>query len=832
MSRIVFILLVFFTMSIAKAQSSSDIIEQFERLASFKTVLYMAAHPDDENTRVIAWLVNGEHAKTAYLSLTRGDGGQNLIGDEFGDALGILRTQELLAARNIDGGEQFFTRAVDFGYSRSAEETLAKWDEEQVLGDVVWVIRTFRPAVIITRFPPDSRGGHGHHTASAMLAIKGAEAASDPSRFPEQLDNVQPWQVQSVYWNASSWWDKTLPEREPINDSIWKANIGGYNANMGMSFNELGSLARSQHKCQGFGVAIDRGEKFEYFQHLWGELLPDGLLRASQTSWDALGRKKVGSMVVALQSEFIPTDPAKSIPALLAIYKELAKIKDAYWRTRKQAECAELIQMCGGFFAEALADEYAYPGNRANVTVNLLARASDQFAIDGFEAPGGGMTFKTASPLPMNKTITYTFMVQLPDEPGNPYWLSEKHSPENAHKDMYKVSNLDDLGRAMNRPLVSVKVNLLIDDVALPLEIPVRYKWRDRVEGEQQRDVITVPAFTLNFEQPMYVFLNGQSVDVKAKLKWFVDSGSYPLEFKAPGWNIEWLNADASGPGKTDLTAKGTGLEEYLTIRLTPVNGTKQGVLEAVSEGALVRSYQEIAYPHIPTQVYMPQASARLTHLTVSKKGKRVAYIQGAGDRVADGIAQMGYEVDVLSEKDIANTDLSAYQAVVLGIRAYNTQAWLQNYTATFFRYIKNGGNFIVQYNTASRFLGDKPLIPSPYEFDLGRGRVTEENAKTYFLLPDHPVLNQPNRITTADFENWVQERGLYFASSWNNSFLAPLGWADTGRELEKGGLIIADYGEGAFIYTGISFFRELPKGVPGAYRLLANLISYEAEID
>ncbi len=791
----------------------------------------MAAHPDDENTRVIAWLANGEHAKTGYLSLTRGDGGQNLIGDEFGDALGILRTQELLAARNIDGGEQYFTRALDFGYSRSAEETLEKWDEEQVLADVVWVIRKFQPQVIITRFPPNSYAGHGHHTASAMLAIKGAEAASDPNKFPEQLAYVKPWKVQSVYWNASTWWDKTLPEKAQNKDSIWRANIGGYNANMGVSYNELGSLARSQHKCQGFGVAIDRGETFEYFKHLWGDFLPNGIEDLQQTDWKLLGAEKVAGRLNEVKN-FDPGHPEKIIPDLAVIYNYIKSIQNDYWRERKLAECAELIKLCGGFFAEAIADNFAYAGNSANVTVNLLSRTTANFSIDGFEAPGGGMTFKAAAALPENKILSYEFAGDLPDEPTNPYWLKEQYSPFEEHKEMYIVYDYNDLGRATNRPIVSIKTNLMIDDISIPLEIPVRYKWRDRVEGEQQRDLIKVPDLVLNFDQPMYVFLNGESVDIKARIKWFQDSGNYTLEFRALGWSIEFPDADSPGPNRINLKAKGFEKEEFITLRLTPNPDAEKGILEVATQVENVRSYQEISYSHIPTQVYMPKANATLTNLNVKKKGNRVAYIQGAGDRVADGIAQMGYQVDILDEKTLPTADLSQYQAIVVGIRAYNTQSWLQNYTSTFFNYIKGGGNFIVQYNTASRFLQDRPLIPAPYSFDLGRGRVTEEDAEVSYLLPNHPVLNSPNKLVSEDFTGWVQERGLYFASEWDEAFEAPIGWADKGKEMEKGGLIIANYGDGAFIYTGISFFRELPKGVPGAYRLLANLISYEAKTD
>lgn len=809
------------TIFAVKAQPSSEILAQLESFNSFKTVLYLAAHPDDENTRVISWLVNGEHARTGYLSLTRGDGGQNLIGTEIGDELGILRTRELLAARSIDGGEQYFTRAVDFGYSRSAEETLEKWDEEQILSDVVWVIRKFRPQLIITRFPPDKRAGHGHHTASAMLAIQAFEAAADENQFPEQLEFVEPWQVQSVYWNGSLWWDKDLEKDFQADSAVWRANIGGYNPYTGKSYNELGSLARSQHKCQGFGVDIQRGETFEYFRPLAGVALPNGLNDLETPTWESLGVPQVEKMVANVVANFDVAAPQNSLTDLAAIYTELYTVKNTYWREQKQKEIEKIIRASAGLFVEALTDEPVFaPNQNAEITVNFLARLTDKLSIDGVMCNGAGMSFKAPAALPKNKFATYKLEAKLPGSYSNPYWLIEPY------KNMYVVDNQQKIGQAANKPLLEIETSLFIDKTVIPLRIPVKYKWRDRVEGELQRGLTVAPPVCINFDQPMSLNLNGEPASLTATVKWFTDSGSYPINFTADGWDISVKNHQLLDSG-INLKAKGAGTEEQLIFTLTPQKGATQGVLRALLPNEPVRAYHKIEYAHIPTQIYMPLAQVNLVNLNVKIYGEKVAYIMGAGDRVAEGLVQMGYKVDVLDKTDLANADLSQYQAVVLGIRAYNTQAWLQNFTDKFFAYIQQGGNFIVQYNTASRFLQDAPTIPSPYPFTLGRNRVTEEDAKVKFREKHNPVFNAPNKLNSTDFDGWVQERGLYFATDWDKAYSAPIGWHDKGEKETRGGLLIAPYGKGNFMYTGISFFRELPAGVPGAYRLLANLISY-----
>lgn len=804
----------FLATQIASAQSASQILHELDKFEETTRVLYVAAHPDDENTRVISWLVNGVHAETAYLSLTRGDGGQNLIGKEFGPSLGILRTQELMAARHIDGGNQYFTRAVDFGYSRSATESFDKWGKEAILADVVWTIRKFRPQVIITRFPPDERAGHGHHTASAILAIEAFALAADKNAYPEQLQYVETWQAQSVYWNTSSWWDKQVVEDMKTDTTIWMADIGGYNPLLGSSYNELGSLARSQHKCQGFGVDIQRGESLEYFRHLAGAILPKGLASLQVPNWKNLGAPKVPELLAEVHKTFNPKHPEKSVQKLVAIYTLLDKLVDSPIKKEKKEQLAEIIVACSGVFAEAIAENYAYlPGQMAKVSVNLLSRSADDISIPYVASGPNRINFKQPQVLPKNTFLNFDMEIEMPSSATNPFWLAQPFGT------MYDVP-LQQIGVPINPPLAFAETDLLLYGEAIPLKIPVKYKWRERVEGELQRDINTVNPVFINFEEATYTALNASEITVAATLKWFAPSGEYMIDFKADGWEI-------TTPQRV-FAAKGFGAEARITLKLKPTkNATTATLTASFADGTPVRSFTEIAYSHIPTQMYMPVAETHLANLNLKITGKRVAYIAGAGDVVAQGIAQMGYAVDVLDQNALASADLSKYQAVVLGIRAYNTQEWLGNFADKMLKYVADGGNVIVQYNTASRFLDDKPLIPAPFPFDLGSGRVTEENATVTFELPEHKILKSPNPITKADFEDWVQERGLYFAKTWDAKYQTPLSWHDTGLEPEKGGLIIADYGKGAFMYTGISFFRQLPAGVPGAYRLLANLISY-----
>jgi len=797
-----------------KAQSASEILHELERFNHFERVLYVAAHPDDENTRVISWLVNGVHAETAYLSLTRGDGGQNLIGEEFGDALGILRTNELMAARKIDGGKQYFTRAVDFGYSRSPEESFNKWGEEEILADVVWIIRSFRPHVIITRFPPDERGGHGHHTASAMLAIKASELAGISTAFPEQLTYVKPWQPQAVYWNTSSWWDKQVAEDIKTDPAIWMADIGGYNPLIGHSYNELGSLARSQHKCQGFGVDIQRGESLEYFRPLAGKPLNNGLKSLELPSWQTLNIPETEKKLALLIRDFNPKNPQLALPMLINIYKDLDKIDDIYLREAKKTHLQQIIVMCSGLFAEALTDKYAFlPGEKAKVKVNVLQRLPGQLAIEQIICGDAGIQFKKPLELPHNTFESFDLEVALPQELTNPHWLAKPHT------NLYDIPQAQ-VGLPVNDPILYVDVFVQFDSYTLPVRVPVRYKWRDRVEGELQRNIAVVNPLHIICKEPMYLSLNQADVFVDVKLKWFADTGTFSVNFVAEGWKIEQPTRK--------ITSMGAGTEQWLKLKMKPLNGIPQSTLKATVDGRVARTFQEIAYSHIDAQILMNPAEATLTNLNIKKNGTRVAYINGAGDRVAQAIQQMGYRVDILGEADLATANLSVYQAVILGIRAYNTELWLSNYSDKLMSYVQLGGRVIVQYNTASRFLEEKPPVQGPYPFAIGSNRVTEEDAAPNFLLPNHPVLNIPNKITTADFDGWVQERGLYFARDWDEKYAAPIAWHDTKLADDAGALIIGDYGKGAFIYTGISFFRQLPAGVPGAYRLFANIISYQ----
>ncbi|WP_170266329.1 PIG-L family deacetylase [Phaeocystidibacter luteus] len=809
---------------VLQAQSSAEIQKKFQRLNSFKKVLYVAAHPDDENTRVIAWLSNGENAYVRYLSLTRGDGGQNMIGTELGPHLGILRTQELLAARSIDGGTQAFSRAVDFGYSKTADETIEKWDKRLVLGDVVWAIRKFRPDVIVTRFPPDARGGHGHHTASAMLAIEAFGLAGSDTAFMNQLEWVEPWQPTSIYWNTYSWrWDPNLDSLATHDPNYFKSDIGGYDPIMGVSYNEIGSLARSQHRCQGFGVSIMRGETFEYFQHLDGEVLEGDLLSHIETSWETIGAsEKIILMSKAIQEQFNPADPAASLPALVTLRNEVASsdIED-HWKSIKMRELDELIAMCGGLFVEAVAHEYVLPtGGVPQIKLRFMPRTTDEMVltqvnfkvIDGM----GSAYLKQPQPLPQNEYWEMDVTPSNPQKISQPYWLRAPFGTT------YEVDNQELIGLPENPPTIVMHLMLEYQNMPFEVVVPVDYRWSDRVDGEQRRPYIASPMATATFDKDVEIFANSESKTVRVRVKAFDPNFSTSVKLDVPeGWTYT--------PSSIPLSLTNLYEEKVVAFEVTPPANASEGEIRPLMDRVKspVQEYSEIEYTHIPTQSVFGDASVRVVRLSLDINAGNIGYIQGAGDEVDIAIEQMGFTVERLSESDLASkSSLSEYKAIVIGIRAYNVHPWLLNYRESLMNYVSGGGNLIVQYNTATRDLLTSDL--GPYPFALSRSRVTEEDAEVEILVEDHPYFTTPNEISFDDFEGWVQERGLYFAGEWDAKYTPLISWHDTGEDDQIGGLLFAEFGEGTFTYTGISFFRELPAGVPGAFRLLANILSYE----
>lgn len=805
MKKIVLLLFVLAALSVSANKPASEIYVGLQKLHSLKRVLYIAAHPDDENTRALAWFSLGEKAETAYLSLTRGDGGQNLIGNELSEQLGVLRTQELLAARSYDGASQYFTRAVDFGYSKSAEESFEKWGKEEILSDVVLMIRKFRPDVIITRFPPDERGGHGHHTASAMLAIEAFDKAADINYLPEQVRKYGVWKTTSVYWNSSAWWDKTLETTAQNNPKYLIADIGGYNSYLGKSYNEIGTIARSQHKCQGFGAINERGSRLEYFEHYKGEKLKNSFFENNTQSWAKLLSKSFETRFNGLVQSFDFKQPENNVSELIEIRNELQKLPNSDFKNEKVALCNQLILDCMGIYAELLAKDFVHQSNDSSFfELEILNRSSIPVSLIWGEEN---------IDLKQNRNFSKKLMIENTNQISNPYWLSKPFT------NLFAVDYATDLLNPESSPTFVLNVSLLVVNDTVTIPLTGTYKWSISSYGEKRREVIETPNFSANFEEKLVVVKPGIEKKLKLKIHSFRNQLTDKITIKAPeGWTVS--------PKIIDISLDEIHEEKWVEITLKPILSAKSGtlLLEDIN-GTKVYSYTEIAYDHIPTQVIFNETQINCVKLDAKIKPGKVAYIKGVEDAVPQAIAQLGFEVKEFEVSDLASLDLSNYQSVVLGIRIYNVHPELENFDQKLFEYVKKGGNLVMQYNTASRRATGTTFGPVPFE--LTRNRVTEEDAKVKFLEPNHPIMTTPNKLEKADFDNWVQERGLYFAGNWDASYTALFSWADKGEDDQKGALIVTKYGEGQFVYTGISFFRELPNGVEGAYKLFANILSY-----
>jgi len=793
-------------------RTPAEIYLDLQKLNSHKRVLYIAAHPDDENTRALAYFSLGEKAETAYLSLTRGDGGQNLIGDELSEDLGVLRTQELLAARSHDGAKQFFSRAVDFGYSKSAKESLELWGKEEILSDVVLVIRKFKPDVIVTRFPPDKRGGHGHHTASAMLAIEGFEKAADPNFLPEQVKKYGTWQTTSIYWNSSIWWDKEIDEKAKNNPDYLVQDIGGYSSLLGMSYNEIGTIARSQHKCQGFGAILERGSRIEYFEHLAGEKLEKSFFKKADRSWsDYIRGKQIQDNLDALLNDFDFVHPENNVVYLIEVLDLLQEQPSSFVIDEKIKRCVSIIQDCMGLYVEVVADDYAFTkGDSVHLQLNLINRSNQEFTYEKVSINEQAFHFGSTK-ISGHESHSKEMDVALKELNSTPYWLV------NDYKNLFVPTDSDFIGDAENQPTLKAAITLLFQ-TEFDIEVPVEYVWRDPSYGERRRDVVAAPDLTVNFDQSIAITKSDQASNVRLQFHSFHENLNQKVSLEVPeGWEVS--------PREIDVNITEKHGEFFQDIVLTPSENAKNGNLSVKNEkGQLMSSLTEIIYDHIPSQVIYKKAELKCVQLNANIKAGRIAYVNGVEDAVPQAIEQLGFKVEVFEVDQLAALDLFQFQSVVLGIRIYNVHPELKNYESKLFEYVKGGGNVIMQYNTASRSVRNEEF--GPYPFKLSRNRVTEEDAAVTFLAPKHPVLNEPNQITKEDFEGWVQERGLYFAGEWSEEYTPIFSWHDQGEEPVTGGLIVANYGEGTFTYTGISFFRELPKGVEGAYRLFANLLS------
>lgn len=792
-------------------QSSTETYKDLLKLHRGLRVLYVAAHPDDENTRLIAWLENEKNIETVYLSLTRGQGGQNLIGDEKGDALGVIRTYELLEARKIDGGEQMFTRAVDFGYSKSAEESFSKWGKEEVLADVVYAIRKFRPHIIITRFPPNRNAGHGHHEASALLAAEAFDLASEKSAFPDQFDRVEPWTPQAMYFNSSSWWRKELEDKTDLelkDENIIRVNIGTLDPITGMEMNEIASLARSKHRCQAFGTSRDRGERFEYLELLKGEWRDD-LFDSYEGVWSRSEGHK--SSIQSIIDQYNFTDPMSNYKLFInEVEPKLAQ--RSMWADGKDINyvnqlSAKIKRNMLGVRVEAYAgQDPIVVESEFDLNIEVYNGGSEALQIR-FNQPEIDTSFEIGS----GKQISFIRKLNAPKEPSTPYWLRLPHD------ELYEIEDPNWQGEPRLRDkMIEYTVKF---DVPFKGETELHRKWTDRSVGEILQPIQYVPLVSITNQSNTLLIKNDGEV-------------MQHIEVLAFG-SVKDLRVSPSGV-EVDATARtGIMLEkgQKTTVSTKWQSGSEPNEKHNIRSSAYLgdlafhQSVQAIEYDHIPNILIAKDCEMTLVKLDLKMQAAKILYIEGSGDEVDEALENIGYEIDRTPLSEVADK-LNDYKAIVVGIRAYNTNDQLIAYQDKLMNYVENGGNMIVQYNTSRGLKLDEF---GPYPFQLGRERVTEEDAEAILLQPKHQVFSKPNKIESSDFDGWVQERGLYFASEWGDEYTPLISWKDSGEEkISDGGLIVSQYGKGSFFYSGISFFRQLPAGVSGAYRLLVNMIEYQ----
>jgi LmbE family N-acetylglucosaminyl deacetylase len=798
--------------------SSSDILLGLKKLQVLGSVLYVAAHPDDENTRLLAYFSKEKLYRTGYLSMTRGDGGQNLIGNEQGIELGLIRTQELLAARRIDGAEQFFTSAYDFGFCKTTEEALQTWNKNKVLSDAVWVIRKFQPDIIITRFPQDNRAGHGHHSASAVLAVEAAKAAADPTQFPEQLTQVKIWKAHRVLWNSFNFGGGT----NTTSADQFKMDVGVFNPILGKGYGEIAAESRSQHKSQGFGVPRQRGQVLEYFATWQGDAPVKDLMDGLDLSW---GRIRNGAAIQRKMDTIINAyslfTPGKSVKDLVELYKMMAALEDNYWKKTKMKEVLQLIEACSGLYMEATVND-ALAVQTDSIKVNFFLNNRNGNAIqlkrvvlDKFDS-----SFNMA--LESNKNISFTKPVYIDasKQLTQPYWLRQEM--KEGH---FEVNDQQLIGKPDNDASSDAVFTLNIEGQDFEISKPLRQKFTDPVKGELYQPQVAIPPVTITPAQNLLLSNSTAPQNYRVTVKALKTIIKPEIKITPPkGW--ETVSVKYSIP---DTLRKDQEMDVDVLIKpmlIDRVNG-KLPAMAAVKVGGEWYStlLKTIKYDHIPDINYFRQPVTNILTLDLKTTGKRIGFIEGAGDFMPAALRLMGYEVILLNDNDLANGNLAQYDAIITGVRAYNTKSSLNTYYPKLMKYIENGGNLIVQYNTSNQIGPIKAKI-GPYPFDITRTRVTDEKAKVTVLKPEHPLMNYPNKLNDADFDSWIQERSIYHATKWDEKYETIFSINDAGEKADEGSLVMAKYGKGSFVYTGMVFFRQLPAGVPGAYRLLANIIA------
>ncbi len=810
---------------------AAEMTQLLERLNTLGSALMLAAHPDDENTAVIAYLARGRHMRTAYLSANRGEGGQNLIGTEQGALIGMIRTQELLAARRIDAGEQFFTRVIDFGYSKTPEEAIRLWGRDVLLGDMVRIIRRFRPDVIIARFPPaPGSAGHGQHTAVGHLGPEAFRLAADRTAYPEQIAaGLEPWQAKRYYWNVFQF-GRPREGNAADNPDRLTVDTGDYDPVLGKSYAEIAGESRSMHRSQGMGASQRKGAVPALFDYVAGDKAETDLFDGIDTSWARVaGAQEIGDLLGEARERYRPGAPEAILPLLLDAWRRLEAIDDP-WAAVKREELARAIELASGLWINATADRWdVTPGSKVAVRIEALRRGPTPVRWSASEVAGlAAGAAAVGLDLRANKVEEREIEISVPLDAAysQPPWLAKEREGW-----AYKLDDASLIGRPEAPPPFTAIVRVEIAGVEIPLEKPVSYQWTDRARGERERAVQIAPEVAVSFSRPNLVFPSRAPRRVAVLLKSNSEGVEGAISLAAPeGWRVE--------PTSIPVGLPRAGQESTVEFEVSPPSSPAGGTLTAtfaLAGGKTIRTGMlELDYEHIPIQVVFPPAELRVERFDVQLLSKTIGYVMGAGDDIPAALEELGANVTLLSDADLAGGDLARFDAIVAGVRALNTRPGLLAARERVLEYVEAGGTLVMQYNTFSRrnpgapasdVLGPYPLEPFGYTGDRD-DRVTDEDAPMIVLKPDHPLLNAPNKITDSDFEGWVQERGLYFMSEWDPRYEAIWASHDPGQEPQAGGMLYAKYGEGAYVFTGYSWFRQLPAGVPGGYRLFANIVS------
>ncbi|WP_405606122.1 PIG-L family deacetylase [Polaribacter sp. Asnod1-A03] len=804
--------------------TSNQIYEKVQKLNFLGTALYIAAHPDDENTRLISYLSNHVKARTGYLSLTRGDGGQNLIGPEIRELLGVIRTQELLAARSVDGGEQMFTRANDFGFSKHPDETLEIWNKDEVLSDVVWAIRTFKPDVIINRFDHRTPGTtHGHHTSSAMLSVAAFDIAKDSLKYNDQLKYTDTWQPKRLFYNTSSRAFKSAAAFNEAAKDLTSFDIGEYYALKGLSNNEIASIASSQHLSQGFGRLTTRGSQKEYVEFLKGDSLKvkSDIFSGINTTWNRIeDGGAIGKILYDVEANFDFVNPSKHLPKLMLAYSMIKNLEDNHWKTIKEKQIKEVIEACAGLYLEASANSSSgTPNSKIDVNFEVLNRSDVNIQLTSIIADLDNKEIFKGFNLTKNKKFTFKEKITLKtNDYTDPYWLRK-----DASLGMYTVDNQELIGLPETPSITKITYKLIINFVPITITKNIVRRYSERDKGEIYEPFEVLPEVSTKLLDKVIIFSDNSPKKIKVEVSAGANYINGNVRLEAPeNWVVSPKEINFNIPLKGD--------KQIIEFTVTPTENESEGKLKVIANSKgkdYTKQFVEINYNHIPKQAVLLNSEAKVVRLNIKKEGDYIGYIKGAGDVVPESLRQIGYKVELINPAEINDKNLHKYDAIVLGVRAYNVVDELKFKQKFLLDYVEKGGNMVVQYNTNRNV-----DVGAPYPLKLSRDRVTDEHAEVLILAEENTLMNFPNKITNKDFNGWVQERGLYFPVFWHEAYVPVLSMHDKGENMKLGSLLIAKYGKGNYIYTGLSFFRELPAGVSGAYKIFANMLSVGKEIE